>query len=59
MNLYVLALGFVMLGACLRDYFDSALPLAACASTSVMLSVPLFQQLRQRYLGRGTDHPAE
>jgi hypothetical protein len=52
-NLYFLGLGCVMAGACLMDYFDSLLPLAAGTSTALMLSLPLLQQLKHRYLARG------
>lgn len=51
-NLYLLGLGFVMLGAFLMDWFDSTLPMAACASTALMLCLPLFRQLALRHRGR-------
>ncbi|MBA4110487.1 MAG: hypothetical protein C0487_12935 [Leptothrix sp. (in: Bacteria)] len=48
--LYFLGLGFIMLGACLMDYFDSLVPMAACASAGLMLSAPLIKQLGRRFL---------
>lgn len=51
MPLYFLGLGFIMLGACLMDYFDSLIPMAACASAGLMLSAPLIKQLVRRFLG--------
>lgn len=50
--LYFLGLGFIMLGACLMDYFDSLVPMAACASAGLMLSLPLVKQLARRFLDR-------
>lgn len=59
MSLYFLGLGLIMLGAGLMDYFDSLIPMAACASAGLMLSAPLIQQLVQRFLGRPLDRSAE
>lgn len=56
-NLYFLGLGFVMLGAGLMTYFDSLAPMAAGTATWLMLSLPLFQQLKLRYLGTPQEHP--
>ncbi|MDO9003776.1 MAG: hypothetical protein Q7V20_10020 [Aquabacterium sp.] len=57
--LYFLGLGFIMLGACLMDYFDSLVPMAACASAGLMLSAPLIKQRVQRFMGRTLDRSAE
>lgn len=59
MPLYFLGLGFIMLGAGLMDYFDSLVPMAACASAGVMLSAPLVKQLVRRFLGRRMDQSAD
>lgn len=58
-NLYFLGLGFVMLGACLMDYCDSLAPMAACTSTALLLSVPLFRELKLRYSRRGAVRSGE
>lgn len=59
MSLYFLGLGFILLGAVLMDYFDSLIPMAACASAGLMLSAPLIKQLVQRFLGRPLGRSAE
>lgn len=56
-NLYFLGLGFVMLGAGLMTWFDSPAPMAAGTATWLMLSLPLFKQLKLRYLGPRQKHP--
>ena len=59
MSLYFLGLGFILRGAGLMDYFDSLIPMAACASAGLMLSAPLIKQLVQRFLGRPLGSSAE
>lgn len=57
--MYFLGLGFIMLGACLMDYFDSLVPMAACASAGLMFSSPLIKQLARRFVSRRPlDHSA-
>lgn len=54
-DLYLLGLGFVMLGAWVTAFLGSMLPLAMGASAGLMLSVPLGRELVQRLLRRGRE----